>query len=164
MKHLNPLPVLELLQRNLSYNPNTGTLTDIKTGAPTSTRLDSTGYARVTKGPCTGIAVHRLAWALYYKTDPYPHILDHIDQDKSNNRIDNLRLSTVSLNLANRGKQRNNTSGYKGVHLHKPNGRWRAQIKVNGKVIKLGYFVDIQDAAMAYRAAAIFYFGEHANW
>jgi hypothetical protein len=163
MKHLMPLPALELLQARFDYDPLTGILLDAQTGQPAPTRIKG-GYVLIARGFATAFCVHRIAWALYHKRDPYPAIIDHIDQNGLDNTINNLRLSTVSLNLANRGKQRNNTSGYKGVHLHKPNGKWRAQIKVKGKVIKLGYFADIQDAAMAYCAAAIFYFGEHANW
>ena len=158
-----PLPALELLQARFAYDPLTGILLDAQTGQMAPTRIKGC-YILIARGFASAFCAHRIAWALYYKNDPYPAIIDHIDQDGLNNKIDNLRLSTVSLNLANRGKQRNNTSGYKGVHLHTRNGKWRAQIKVKGKVIKLGYFVDIQDAAMAYRAAAIFYFGDHANW
>jgi len=65
--------------------------------------------------------------------------------------------------MSNRGAQRDNTSGYKGVVRQKDCNRWRAQIKVNGKCKHLGLFVNIKDAARAYDEAAEKYFGEFAH-
>lgn len=86
---------------------------------------------------------------------------DHINEDKLDNRRANLRTCTQSQNMANRGKQLNNKSGYKGVYWHA--GRWQAQIRVMGKTIPLGRSRDIEEAAQLYRQAAIKYFGEFAS-
>lgn len=88
--------------------------------------------------------------------------IDHINRDSLDNRRQNFRLSTNSQNLANRGPQANNTSGYKGVTWDRSHCRWAAQIKVNMKHISLGRFKDIREAAKAYNDAAKKYFGEFA--
>jgi hypothetical protein len=88
--------------------------------------------------------------------------VDHRDNNGLNNRRSNLRWATHSQNLANRGPQRNNTSGFKGVTWVGSKRRWMAQIKVNQKRIGLGYFVIKEDAARAYNRAAKQHFGAYA--
>lgn len=102
---------------------------------------------------------HRLAW-LYVK-GVWPPKLDHRDLNKSNNAWDNLRLASDSENQANRGRQRNNTSGCKGVSKHE--GRWRADIHPRGGHKFLGCFDTLEEASAAYEAAAQTYFGEFAR-
>ena len=88
---------------------------------------------------------------------------DHIDRNPLNNRRENLRPATPSQNQFNRRKQRNNTSGYKGVGFSKEKGLWRAYIANDTKkFIHLGYFAKAEDAARAYDAAAIRFHGEFA--
>jgi hypothetical protein len=87
------------------------------------------------------------------------HKIDHADQCPLNNRRSNLRYATQSQNGANRGPQKNNKSGYKGVHWDNDRQKWNAHIKVNQKVIQLGRFINIIDAADAYDKASIKYFG-----
>jgi hypothetical protein len=94
-------------------------------------------------------------------TDGTP--VDHKDGDGLNNSRANLRLTTNSLNQANRGPNRNNTSGFKGVMWRKAEGIWVARIKVNGRLIDLGRYRDKVEAARAYDAAAIKHFGDHAR-
>lgn len=74
-------------------------------------------------------------------------ITDHIDKNKINNTRQNLRTADKSLNGINRDKPGNNTSGYKGVH--RDLCEWRAEIGINGKKIKLGRFINIEDAVKA---------------
>jgi len=88
---------------------------------------------------------------------------DHIDGDGLNNQRSNLRRANPQQNAVNRQKQRNNTSGYPGVALHKPTGRWEAKIRVNRERISLGYFNTPEEAARAYIAAALKYRGEFAR-
>jgi hypothetical protein len=90
-------------------------------------------------------------------------VIDHIDGDGLNNRRANLRLCTTSQNGANRGKQSNNTSGFKGVSWHKASNRWRATINVNGKHKHIGNFETPEAAYKAYCEAAAYYFGEFAK-
>lgn len=89
--------------------------------------------------------------------------VDHIDGNGLNNQLHNLRLATDSQNKANRGKQRNNKSGYKGVSWDSRARKWNAQIQVNRRCVHLGYFTDPIEAARAYDAAAPEYFGEFAR-
>lgn len=89
-------------------------------------------------------------------------IVDHKNHNKLDNRRENLRLTTQVGNTQNKQISKNNQSGYKGVHWHKKNEVWRAQIKVGSKIVSLGCFDDLQTAARAYDAAAIEHFGEFA--
>lgn len=89
--------------------------------------------------------------------------VDHENENKLDNQKRNLRFCTNSQNMSNRGKQKNNTSGYKGVFWSIPAKRWRAQIRVDRKFIHLGLFDSTIDAAKAYNKAAIELFGEFAH-
>jgi hypothetical protein len=87
--------------------------------------------------------------------------VDHANMDTLDNRRCNLRIASKSQNLANRlGRS---SSGYKGVYRQSKTRMWRAEIRVNKKLISLGYFYDIKDAALAYNEAAIKYFGGFSN-
>lgn len=89
--------------------------------------------------------------------------VDHIDLNPLHNWRSNLRLATRAQNGANRSKQRNNTSGFKGVSWHPPAKKWRAVIQVKGKQIFLGLFLDPKDAYAAYCEAAKLHYGEFAR-
>lgn len=88
--------------------------------------------------------------------------VDHRDTDPTNNQCYNLRLSTNAENGRNRGPQKNNTSGYKGVSWSKKNKKWTGHICVNGRRKNLGYFHTKEEAARAYNVVAHEYFGEFA--
>ena len=88
-------------------------------------------------------------------------IIDHINHDPTENRKCNLRIANKSQNGANRPKNKNNTSGYKGVTTLK-NGRYMARIVVNYKGVYLGCFETPQEAHKAYKEAEMKYFGEYA--
>ena len=90
--------------------------------------------------------------------------VDHRDGDGSNNRRENLRLASHTENIRNQRKSSVNTSGHKGAYWRKDVSKWVAHIGVNGKLIYLGYFANIEDAAAAYREAADKYYGEFANY
>lgn len=87
-------------------------------------------------------------------------ITDHINQNKLDNRRVNLRFCDYSQNNANKGLQKNNTSGYKGVS--KVRDKWRVIIRVDRKAKNLGYFKDKIEAAKVYNDYAKKYFGEFA--
>ena len=121
--------------------------------------LSSNGYA-VNKGGLEEGAVymHRLIIDC-----PEGLLVDHINGNKLDNRVSNLRVVTVAQNQMNRRTVRKNTSSiYKGVSKNKRNGKWRSYIKYSGKYVSLGEFHAEIDAALAYDAAAIQYFGEYA--
>jgi hypothetical protein len=87
--------------------------------------------------------------------------VDHANNDPLDNTRGNLRAGTASQNMANRGRQKNNATGYKGVGIRA--GRYRARLHVLGKEHYLGTFDDIIEAAKAYDAAALIHFGEFAD-
>lgn len=89
--------------------------------------------------------------------------VDHVNGNGLDNRRTNLRLATASQNQANQRMRRDNTSGFRGVYWHAPGRRWRALIIAKGKRISLGYYDAREDAARAYDAAAIEFFGEYAR-
>jgi HNH endonuclease/AP2 domain len=105
---------------------------------------------------------HLIAW-VYMTGEWAPRQIDHRDLDRANNRWDNLRRATLSQNAANRRRQRNNTSGFKGAHLHGKSGRWRAVIRKDGRGYYLGSFTTPRAAHEAYMAAARDLFGEFAR-
>jgi hypothetical protein len=86
---------------------------------------------------------------------------DHIDGNTLNNQKSNLRICTHAENLRNRGKGKNNTSGYKGVSKH--NKKWRVRIGVDNRVIRYGCYDTPELAARAYDELAKKYFGEFAR-
>ena len=86
--------------------------------------------------------------------------VDHKDSNGLNNQKENLRICTTSQNLANSKLSKNNSSGFKGVSWHKNRNKWVAQIRINGKLIHLGIFTDINDAKSSYIKAAKKMFGE----
>jgi hypothetical protein len=87
----------------------------------------------------------------------------HWDDNGLNNVRSNLRPCTHRQNFQDRDKPSHNTSGYKGVSWDKSHRKWAAYIKVNGHKKHLGLFVILEDAARAYNAAALLYFGEFAR-
>ena len=101
-----------------------------------------------------------------------PHdgiIIDHINMNTLDNRKSNLRISSKSLNSANRNKPSTNTSGYKGIrNVNNDPGRnlkapWLASIRCCQKTIHIGYYATAIEAAKAYDRKAVELFGEHAR-
>ena len=88
--------------------------------------------------------------------------IDHKNRNGLDNRKENLRLTTDSLNNMNKGIQKNNTSGYRGVSLHKKYKKWRSTIQINKRVIHIGYFCNIEEAVLAYNKKALELYGEYA--
>ena len=116
--------------------------------------LNSNGYARTTNNRRT-ILLHK-----YLMNCNDNDIIDHINRDRLDNRLSNLRLVTIHENNMNNSKQKNNTSGIIGVYLNiRRNNKWVANIKINRKNIYLGIFKDKEDAIVARLQAELKYFG-----
>lgn len=104
---------------------------------------------------------HRLIYLYHY--GDIPTYIDHIDRNPLNNRIENLRPSTRSQNGINANLRTDNISSLKGISFFKKTGKFRAQIKFEGRKFHLGYYFTKEEAAKAYNQAATQYFGEFAK-
>jgi len=106
---------------------------------------------------------NRIIWLMIYdQFPPKGFEIDHINGDRKDNRIKNLRLVTRSQNNKNRSLQSNNTSGYPGVIWYKSRSKWYVTIKSNSKDNFLGYFTN-KEEAIAARKKAEKEFGFHEN-
>ena len=150
----------ETLRGLLDYDPETGEFrwrvnrgNRIKVGAAAGT-VSSNSYA-VIKINGMPFKAHRLAWMYAYDTWPN-HDIDHINSDKRDNRIKNLRDVTRSVNMQNQERaQKDNKSGLRGVSWNKNKKRWEAGISVNGRNEYLGSFDTTEAAHAAYLAAKL---------
>jgi hypothetical protein len=97
---------------------------------------------------------HRVIWAMHHGRWPQGQI-DHINGDRSDNRIENLREVDAFLNSQNAKRRADNTSGTAGVTFFKGRNQWTARICVNGRKHHLGYFPSAEDAAAARKEAEI---------
>lgn len=150
----------------LSYNSETGVFLWRKQPRQRAMpliagKIDEYGYRKIGVQQKTYRA-HRLAWFYVYRVWPTAG-LDHIDGDRSNNRISNLRVADHSSNQANSKRRVNNQTGFKGVHFHKLSGLYMARLMYRRKQIYLGYYKTPEEAHAAYLAAAKKYFGEFAR-
>lgn len=127
---------------------------DFRTG-----RFYALRHVPISKGIRTMISMHHEVMNAPKGTE-----VDHIHSDDTlDNRRSNLRICTTAQNQQNRGKSKNNTSGYKGVCWHRRHQKWQADIAYNGTNVFLGRFNDPKDAARAYNKAALRYHGEFAR-
>ncbi|APU03070.1 putative HNH endonuclease [Pectobacterium phage PP47] len=124
----------------VTYNPLTGEMRTIRGKIP---NVDTKGYYVLWfQGKLQ--RAHRVAWFLTYGY--WPEIIDHINRDRKDNRLVNLREATESENHCNVPKYSNNTSGHKGVFPH--GDRWRVQVRKDGKVRSFGLYEDLELAAL----------------
>lgn len=156
---------VDLLNHLFEYDKETGNLIwkiqqrGIRKGSIAGT-IKSHGYL------CVGInyksyRAHRLIFLMH--KGYLPKTIDHINGDKLDNRIENLRAATVGQNQHNRKTNANNTSGYKGVSWNKGCNKWLSQIKLEGKRIHLGYFDNLEEAAEVLRKAREELHGDFAH-
>jgi hypothetical protein len=148
----------ERLKELLHYDPDTGLFTWIKS-TNTSIKINSVAGGKTSRGYTQIRAdkklylARRLAWLYVYGNFP-ESFLDHVNEKPSDNRISNLRLATHQENGHNKSTpNKNNTSGFLGVIWQKPNKKWLAQIRINGKRKHLGLFNTPEEASEAYKAA-----------
>jgi hypothetical protein len=111
------------------------------------------GYLRVKVGS-KHYQLHRVIFSMLKGEIPQGMQVDHIDRNKLNNRIENLRLATNQQNNYNRGARKDSLSGFKGVYWSNTKNKWYSQIRVNGKFSHLGTFEILEEAVAAYNIAA----------
>lgn len=148
---------IDQLRAEISYVPEDGSFVRNRTGRKSIGSVNSNGY-RVISVLGHAYNAHRLAWMLHH--GEIPDFIDHINQDKADNRLANLRLASPSQNKANTKVRADSTTGLKGV---KPkSGKFLATITKDGKRTHLGTFNTALEAHCAYRGASIVMFGEFA--
>lgn len=152
---------IEGFRREIDYDRKTGRFW--WRGEPGT--IASNGY-RYIKVNQVLILAHRLAWMLHYGREA-DGLVDHINGDRLDNRIENLRIATYSQNSANAKRHSRNTSGLKGASKVLKNGkwtgRWQASITFRRKQTNLDYFDTREETHKAYLEAATKYQGEFAN-
>jgi hypothetical protein len=117
-------------------------------------RSDKDGYLLFNlskNGICKTNKAHKLVAIAFlnHKQCGYKVIVDHINNIKTDNRVENLQLITVRQNCSK--DRKNKTSKYTGVIYYKNTNKWRAQISINGKLKYLGDFKNEYDAHLAYQ-------------
>ncbi len=161
------LPYYERARGTLEYDPKTGIFTRFvkKSGLyKEAGGVGSRGYRRISirlNGKRRRLSAHRLAWFMVH--GELPNVIDHIDGDKLNNAIKNLRSCNQHQNMQNTGKRSDNTSGYKGVSWSKTNKKWVSLIRYDGKQVYLGVFNCPKEASEVYQSKAKELFGEYYN-
>lgn len=169
------LPSADLLRELLAYDPETGALMWRERGAEhyphvsgktpehcaavfNSSFAGKPAFTNVSKnGYRTGSIfnrhyyAHRVIWKLVHGSDPLD--IDHVNGNRSDNRIANLESKTRGENLKNRRLSKNNTSGHHGVSFKATHNLWSATIESDGVKTHLGWFRKKQDAISARKAA-----------
>lgn len=163
-------PIIDIatMKNLLGYDPDTGKISwknDMNRGRiPAGTEVGSAypdGYKRLNIDGKMHMA-HRLAYALATEKQPEA-IIDHIDGNRMNNSITNLRVANAMQNAHNTRISKRNTSGLKGVYWDKYHQKYRARVMVNGRQNHLGLFTDLKDAQGAIEKARKRLHGDFAN-
>lgn len=152
---MRPPPSFSAANERLAYDPATGAFTHkarlrLPAGPAGATNDDGYRIICVNYRRCRA---HQLAWLLTHGEWPDRDI-DHINGDRADNRLANLRLATRTENNANARVHSQSRSGLKGVSYHRTHRKWFARIKKHGRSIFLGYFDSPDAAHAAYVAAA----------
>ena len=182
---IKPLPEIEFLRKILRYECSTGKLIRLERspdtfeqkgdrslvhsaslwnsrhcGKEAMTAISKQGY-KVGNINNSLFRAHRIAWAIHYGYDPKNQI-DHINGDRQDNRIENLRIVTNQQNSWNQKMRSTNKSGINGVSWCKMMNKWVARAMVDGIDHRIGYFDSKHEAAEA-RARFDRTMGFHAN-
>jgi len=170
MKH-KPLPSQEELKERFLYDEERGRL--LYKTPPSPSFKHRQNCPAGSKHPEGGYQVcykykrylHcRLVWVYVHGSDPGALEIDHINGNRADDRIKNLRLANRIEQQWNVGKTKRNTSGYKGVSFYKRLNKWRADITVDKKRKTLGYFNTAEEASTAYQKAAAILHGDFKNF
>lgn len=146
---------VEELKKSLAYCPNTGVFRWKKRDKVTykakpgkvAGYLHKNGYYYIQLDRIK-FSAHRVAWALSFGKWP-SGVIDHIDGNRSNNKLSNLRDISTEENRANISRLSNNKSGHKNISWKPSHGKWWVRVSHKGKQSLLGYFDDLEKAVEA---------------
>lgn len=159
-KDVRVMPIADVLRETFTYDPLKGDLRwkivnpFYKKARPgdIAGSISSQGYWMVRVAGCYYLA-HRIIWKMVTGIEPEDQI-DHIDNDRLNNRWDNFRQATNGQNRHNTKLAKNNKSGVKGVCWEPSHKAWKVYISVDGKQRRLGRYKSIDEAKRVRLAAA----------
>ena len=168
--HLNILNFVEIWKVVNGYEglykvSSLGRVKNIKTGKILKGCVDDKGYLKVKlyknkKGKT--LRIHNLVGKAFIANPLNKRCIDHINHDRKNNKVSNLRFATYAENNQNASKRSDNTSGFIGIHFNKKVKKWHVRIQIDGKRKSLGYFKDLTLAIQSRKAAEKKYYGEYA--
>lgn len=150
----------ERLQDLLIYDEATGVFTNRVTRNPRAKIGEPAGFVNQDGYIIIGVDkkklyAHRVVWLYVFGRGPEEEI-DHINRDRKDNRLVNLREATRLVNAQNTGKHAKNTSGHKGVTFHAKLKKWQVQMRANNKTFYVGQYELLCDAVRARSIAEIF--------
>ena len=159
MNAKNVITHCELLSL-LDYDPETGDFKNKVSRPPRGKIGDIAGCLQVNGYWSISIRqklylAHRLAW--FFSYGEWPSEVDHINGNRIDNRLCNLRDVTRSQNAQNIDKKKHNKSGHKGVYWDKKNLKWFSYINIDRRMIFLGRFIDLHEAVKARKEAELIY-------
>lgn len=156
-----PLPLWDMKER-LWIDPEQGKVYWRDTRREAFNTLHHGGYLHGRFGKQTYMA-HRVIWGLHFNVSDFSE-LDHINLDKTNNRISNLRLVTRRQNVLNRPVFKGSSSPYKGVSWCNVMNKWRVRaVNSTGETVLLGYHDDELEGALVYDNFAVMEHGDYAR-
>lgn len=139
------------LHKFLEYNEKTGIFIWKKSRGGSAIKGNIAGYNRegyiIINLQKKNYSAHRLAWLYTYGEWPEQYI-DHIDRNKSNNAISNLRDVSPSENMQNMSNISNNSTGYTGVYYDKSRNKYVVQVKIDKKTKTIGRYVTLDEAIL----------------
>jgi hypothetical protein len=157
---------IEQVKDVLTYDPDTGNFywrvdrSNVRAGSVAGSKI-SIGYTLIRLYDRQVLA-HRLAWFYVYGQWPSDQV-DHINGDRSDNSLKNLRLASQSQNSCNGALRSTNSSGYRGVSWSKEKNKWVSRIVKERKQYVLGYFASKEEAYYAYLKAARELHGDYSR-
>ena len=164
---MKPVLTVDRLRELLDYDPAIGVFrwrtrhSRQRTPGQIAGGVNQKGYARISIDGMYHQS-HRLAWLHFYGEWP-ALIIDHINRNKTDNRIANLRLATISQNAANSlGRKGKDPTQPKGITFVPKNKKWQAQIYKDGRRFYLGLYSSPEEAHDAYAGAAVDLFAQFA--
>lgn len=164
---MGTIPTIERVREALRLDPETGVLwrrITLSSRALAGTQAGCLHKASGYRVVCLDGDIYRehvLIWYMLYG-EWCPRQIDHEDRGRGNNRPLNLRKASESQQRQNTALRRDNSTGERGVSLHKPTGRYAARLHVEGVMMHLGYFATVAAAAEVARAARLKHYGAFA--